>query len=69
METIQYHLAYSVWHWEEWHDKICEEGYDTPEEVELNMDKDLIMARLTKNVSNLRIVKITTICEDVKVIK
>ena len=64
--TTQYHLAYSIWHWEEWHEKVCEDGYDTIEEVELNMDKGLIKS---DNICDIKIVKVTTNYETVKVIK
>lgn len=64
--TIQYHLAYDVFFWEEWHTKICEEGYDTPEEVEKIIDQHLLDS---DSVMNIAIVKVTTTYEQVKLVK
>lgn len=67
-QTIQYHIAYSFWYWEEWHQKISEEGFDSLKDLENDEDMSKFMNNILShpNTCDVKIVKVTTNYETVK---
>ena len=65
--TVQYHLAWKFWHWEEWHQKISEEIFDSVEEAEECLGASLLESN--GNIIDLEIIKVTTTYETIRKVK